>query len=67
MDLGRLLCQNWAPDGIRKVGRLRTRWDQRICDFVETYVELDLESWMTLAQDREAWKALEEEFAQLEG
>ena len=58
---------NWTPAGIRKVGRPRIRWDQRICDFVETYVELDPESWMALAQDREAWKALKEDFAQLEG
>ena len=51
----------WTPAGSRNRGRPVTRWGDELCSFVSR-VYGDGTDWRAIAQDRETWKALEEDF-----
>jgi hypothetical protein len=54
------LSLTWTPDGSRRSGRPAKRWEDELVAFAETH--LDGVSWASVAQDRGAWKQLEEDF-----
>ena len=50
----------WVPvGGVRAPGRPVTRWE----DSLNRFMQGRDKSWLALAQDREAWASLEDEFA----
>ena len=55
---------NWCPVGMRGRGRPLTRWGDSIDKFfAEMSTALGEQvDWMVLAEDRDAWSALEEQF-----
>jgi hypothetical protein len=54
---------DWQPrEGHRTAGRPKRRWADNIDNYVMEHVGLDKGAWIALAQDRDAWKALENDF-----
>ena len=55
---------DWTPPGTRKVGRPHARWSDSLDRFATTLFNTEYEkgSWQVLAQDRETWKVLEQDF-----
>ena len=54
----------WRPDGgTRRVGRPVARWTDELDDFMEDRMQCDAGSWISFAQDKDAWREWESEFA----
>ena len=50
--------------GVRRVAHPVARWRDSIESFVSTNTEFTSTSWITLAQNRDAWHTLEDKFVQ---
>ena len=54
---------DWQPrEGRCTVGRPKRRWSDSIDSYVSVQLGLDRGGWIALAQDRDAWKELEDDF-----
>ena len=54
----------WCPTGARTAGRPCTRWSDCILEFVSGFFSCTVgcNQWIDLANDRETWQNLQEEF-----
>ena len=54
----------WEPEGgKRRVGHPKARWRDDMDNFIKQYMDGQTFDWYLIAQDRDSWASLEDEYA----